>query len=47
MSLHHAGADEATLARRAAIVADLRAIVPGEGVIDDADAHARLSRATG
>ena len=26
--------DEATLARRAGIVADLRAIVPGEGVVD-------------
>ncbi|MEI9852513.1 MAG: FAD-linked oxidase C-terminal domain-containing protein [Sphingomonas sp.] len=29
--------DEATLSRRAEIVAALRAIVPGEGVIDDAD----------
>src|SRR3974377_630960 len=29
--------DEAVLARRAAIVESLRAIVPGEGVIDSAD----------
>ena len=35
-------ADQAVLARRAEIVAALRAIVPGEGVIDSADEIARL-----
>ena len=34
MSVTMPAPDEATLARRAAIVADLSAIVPGEGVID-------------
>src|SRR6478735_4416647 len=34
MSLVMPAADEAVLARRAQIVADLQAIVPGEGVID-------------
>ena len=38
MSLTMPEPDAATLARRAEIVAALRAIVPGEGVIDDADA---------
>jgi glycolate oxidase len=38
MSLTMPVPDAATLARRAEIVAALRAIVPGEGVIDDADA---------
>jgi len=38
MSLTMPEPDAATLARRTEIVAALRAIVPGEGVIDDADA---------
>ena len=38
MSLKMPEPDHAVLARRAEIVAALRAIVPGEGVIDDADA---------
>ncbi|WP_156678568.1 FAD-linked oxidase C-terminal domain-containing protein [Sphingomonas profundi] len=38
MSLKMPEPDQAVLARRAAIVRALRAIVPGEGVIDDADA---------
>ncbi|ABQ67358.1 D-lactate dehydrogenase (cytochrome) [Rhizorhabdus wittichii RW1] len=37
MTLRMPTPDEAVLARRAEIVAALRAIVPGEGVIDDAD----------
>ncbi|QEH77566.1 FAD-binding protein [Sphingomonas sp. C8-2] len=37
MTLKMPTPDEAVLARRAEIVAALRAIVPGEGVIDDAD----------
>ena len=36
MSIMMPAADEAVLARRADIVAALRAIVPGEGVIDSA-----------
>ena len=39
--------DQATLARRAEIVAALRAIVPGEGVIDSERERARLRDATG
>ena len=35
-------ADAATLARRAEIVADMRIIVPGEGVVDAGQRHARL-----
>ncbi|MFY9351104.1 MAG: FAD-linked oxidase C-terminal domain-containing protein [Sphingobium sp.] len=38
MSLKMPAPDEAVLARRAEIAAALRAIVPGEGVIDDRDA---------
>jgi glycolate oxidase len=38
MSLKMPEPDQAVLARRGAIVRALRAIVPGEGVIDDADA---------
>jgi glycolate oxidase len=37
MSLKMPEPDRATLARRGEIVAALRAIVPGEGVIDSAD----------
>src|SRR6516162_11246399 len=37
MSIMMPAADKAVLARRAEIVAALRAIVPGEGVIDSAD----------
>jgi hypothetical protein len=37
MSIMMPAADQAILARRAEIVAALRAIVPGEGVIDNAD----------
>src|SRR6202012_3577076 len=37
MSIMMPAADQAVLARRAEIVAALRAIVPGEGVIDSAD----------
>ena len=36
MAIMMPAADEAVLARRSAIVAALRAIVPGEGVIDSA-----------
>ena len=38
MSLTMPPPDEAVLARRGAVVAALRAIVPGEGVIEDGDA---------
>jgi glycolate oxidase len=37
MSLLMPKPDEETLARRGEIVAAMRAIVPGEGVIDDVD----------
>ena len=39
--------DAATLARRAEIVADMRIIVPGEGVVDAGQRACAPSRATG
>ena len=43
MSIMMPAADQAVLARRAEIVAALRAIVPGEGVIDSAAEIGRAS----